>query len=119
MEPQGPTPAEGPQGTPGAERRLAPRYPASVKVVCYPVGGGLGERRTARVRNVSRTGIGLSVDRSFGPGTALIVELPVEEGVKHARCKVVHSTRQMGGTYLLGCAFDQQISDAEVRALSS
>jgi hypothetical protein len=45
------------------ERRATPRYQSDVRLTCYPVGVGLGAGRQARVRNISRTGIGLVVDR--------------------------------------------------------
>ena len=78
---------EGQPRQPGAapsegDRRAAPRHSSSLKLTCYPTGSGLLERRQARVRNVSRTGIGLAVDRSWPSGTALMIELPAEEGVK-------------------------------------
>jgi hypothetical protein len=86
--------------------------------MCYPTGSGLLERRQARVRNVSRTGIGLAVDRSWPPDTRLMVELPIEEGVRPVRCRVVHSTLQIGGTFLVGCVFEIALTDAEVQALT-
>src|SRR5947207_1178555 len=50
------------------ERRQAARYLAEMRVTCYPAGGGLGGGRVARVRNISRTGIGLVVDRHWRRG---------------------------------------------------
>ena len=106
-------------GAPGPERRAAPRQTSSLKVTCYPISSGFTERRQARVRNVSRTGIGLSVDRAWPAGTVLIVELPAEDGgIKAARTRVVHSTAQIGGTFLVGCTFDLPLSDAEVQAFA-
>lgn len=103
---------------PGGERRAAPRHTSSLKLACYPTGSGLLERRQARVRNVSRTGIGLAVDRTWPSGTNLMLEVPSEEGVKPVRARVIHSTMQMGGTYLVGCVFENALTDAEVQALS-
>jgi hypothetical protein len=106
------------QNTSGVERRGATRHPSSLKIACYPVGGSLMERRQARIRNVSKTGIGLVVDRAWQSGTMLIVELPGEESTKTVRARVVHSTPQMSGTYLVGCNFESALSDAEVQALA-
>ena len=108
-------PSEPPAQT---ERRAAPRLSSTLRVQCYPVGGGLSERRTARVRNVSRTGIGLVLDRCWQVGAAMIVELPVEEGVRSARGRVVHATTLPGGTFLMGCTFDAPLTDAEVQVLA-
>jgi hypothetical protein len=87
-------------------------------VACYPVNSGFTERRQARVRNVSRTGVALAVDRSWPPGTVLIIEVPAEEGAKTVRARVVHSTAQFGGTFLVGCTFDIPLSDADVQFLA-
>ena len=48
----------------------------------------------------------------------VVVELPAEGGVHSARARVVHSTSQAGGTFLVGCTFDTQLGDAEVQALA-
>ncbi len=101
----------------GPERRAAPRVPSTLKISCYPSGGGFTERRQARIRNVSRNGIGLTVDRAWPPGTVLVVELPAEDGVKAVRARVIHSTAQLGGTFLVGCTLELPLTDAEVQAL--
>ena len=108
-----------PQGPPPeGERRVAPRQSSTLRIACYPAGSGLLERRMARIRNVSRTGIGLIVDRPWHQGLAVILELPAEDGVRSARARIVHSTSQPGGTFLVGCVFDNQLTDAEVQALA-
>jgi hypothetical protein len=101
-----------------SDRRIAPRLPSSLKIVCYPLGGGLMERRQSRVRNVSRSGIGLVVDRPWKPGTTLVLELPGEETTRTVRARVIHATPQMGGTILVGCALEQPLTDAEVGVLA-
>src|SRR5436305_18675 len=52
------------------------------------------------------------------PATALLLELPGEEGVRVARARVVHATSVPGGTFLVGCTFDAPLSDAEVQMLA-
>ena len=103
---------------PEGERRAAARQSSTLRIACYPAGSGLLDRRMVRIRNVSRTGIGLIVDRNWQSGTALVLELPGEEGVRPTRARVVHSTSQPGGTFLVGCVFDNQLTDAEVQALA-
>lgn len=105
-------------GQPASDRRAAPRHSSSMRITCYPANSGFSERRQARVRNVSRTGAGLGVDRSWPAGTVLIVELPIEEGTRAVRARVIHSTLQMGGTFLVGCTFDVPLTDAEVETLA-
>ena len=105
---------------PGAERRAAPRHASTLVLTCYPAGAGLGERRRARVRNVSRTGIGLAIDRRWDPGTTLVLEMPAEgEGpVRTLQVQVVHNTPQLGGLILVGCTFQAPLSDADLQALA-
>ena len=111
QETAGGPPAEG-------ERRAATRHSSTLRIVGYPVGGGLAERRNARVRNVSKTGIGLVLDRHWQSGLALILELPLAEGIRLTRAKVVHATSQPGGCFRVGCIFDQQLTAEEVQALA-
>lgn len=119
MEPGGVAREPTPQGaSQEGERRAAPRCSSTLKITCYPAAASLMERRQGRVRNVSRTGVGLLVDRSWERGTTLILELPAEDGFKAVRAKVVHSTPQIGGTFLVGCALELPLSDTEVQALS-
>ena len=113
------TEQEGASGPPPeGERRTAARHSSTLRITCYPAGSGLGERRNARVRNVSKTGIGLVLDRHWLPEMKLILELPLAEGIRLARAKIVHSTTQPGGCFLVGCLFDQQLADEEVQALA-
>lgn len=101
-----------------AERRAAPRQSSTLKITCYPVNASLMERRQGRVRNISRTGVGILVDRSWTRGTTIILELPAEDGIKAVQAKVVHATPQFAGNFLVGCALEIPLSDAEVQALS-
>jgi hypothetical protein len=88
-------------------------------VVCYPTGAGLAERRQVRLQNISRNGFALIADRRWDPGTVLVIELPAAEGVTATRVRVVHTTSQLGGCFLIGCAFDVPLTDAQLQALSS
>src|SRR2546421_13030912 len=80
-----------------AERRAATRQSSTLRIACYPAGSGVLERRMVRIRNVSRTGIGLIVDRLWQQGLALILELPAEAGGPSARAPVAPSTSQPCG----------------------
>ncbi len=112
-----PTGSPAPSGLPGSERRLAPRAASALKIACFPAGAGLGERRQARLRNVSRTGIGLQVDRNWEAGTLLHLELPLEAGVLLVRARVVHATAQFG-LYLVGCSLEVPLTDAQIQQLA-
>jgi hypothetical protein len=58
------------------------------------------------IRDVSAAGIALNVSRRFEPGTALIVELSAQsKGVLRLPVRVVHSTPDEKGRWVIGCAF--------------
>jgi hypothetical protein len=113
---------EQPGGTPepGSERRGAPRQQTDLRVTCYPAVGGSAAGRPARVRNLSRTGIGLVVDQHWPPGMGLTLALPLLEGggTRPIMAKVIHATAQPGGRFLVGCAFDTPLTDNEVQTLT-
>jgi hypothetical protein len=114
-------PAGGPSREGGTERRATPRYQSEVRLTCYPVGAGLGAGRQARVRNVSRTGIGLVVDRHWPPGTMLSIALPLgpDGGTRPAMARVIHATALPGGSFLVGCALEVALSEDDLRALTA
>jgi hypothetical protein len=107
-----------PRREPESERRVAPRLPSTLRVSCYPAGSGVGDRRQARVRNISRTGMGLVVDRRWDPGTTLILDLPVGEAPRPSRARVVHATAQPGGLFLIGCVLETPLSEEEIQELA-
>lgn len=103
------------------ERRGAERLSSNLRLICYPTTSGLLERRPARLRNVSRTGLGLHVDRRWAPGTDLMVELPdlATRKPRPVRARVIHATPQIGGCFLIGCMLETALSEEEVQALVS
>jgi hypothetical protein len=75
-----------------------------------------------QVRDISRGGLGLLTWHRFRPGTYLDVELREHSGElrRVVTARVVHATpvRVQGSRYwLLGCAFDEPLSDAEFETL--
>jgi hypothetical protein len=90
-------------------------------VTCYPASGGPGAARQARVRNLSRSGVGLVVDRHWEPGTTLSIGLPLgPEGAALLRpARVIHATALPGGRFLIGCSLDTPLTDAEMQALTT
>lgn len=93
------------------ERRAAVRYQTNQTFSYFTT--PKSERLWARVRNISVTGVGLVVSRALDPGTVLTIEL--KEAQLSAR--VVHSTRDAAGTWLVGCQFDTKLSEAQLREL--
>jgi hypothetical protein len=59
----------------------------------------------ATIREVSRTGIALSVSKHFEPGAMLIVEHSAKTGVFRVPVRVVHATPEKKGRWVIGCVF--------------
>ena len=93
------------------ERRAAVRYQCNQRFSYFST--PRSERLWARVRNISVTGIGLVTSRALDPGTVLTIE--VKDAQLSAR--VIHSTRDAAGTWLVGCQFDTKLSEAQLREL--
>jgi hypothetical protein len=49
----------------------------------------------------------------------VVVELPVSEGTDNVKARVVHSTPQIGGLFLMGCVLDIGFTDAQLQRLTS
>jgi hypothetical protein len=84
-----------------------------------PILSGELELCPARVRNVSRGGIGMIVHRRFGPGTAASLELPGLGGrpCRTVPVQVVHASPAGGGRWHIGCQFGERLTPEEVQAL--
>jgi hypothetical protein len=98
------------------------RLSSDLAAACRPAGtrdvGWLG-----RVRDISQGGIGLLLRHRFRPGTSLSVELRESTGtfLRTVLVRVAHATAiVVDGTdyWLLGCAFESPLSDAEFQELS-
>jgi hypothetical protein len=102
------------------ERRARVRYPSNVETTVHPADGAEPVRLSARVRNISRTGINLQVERGFEPGSLLSVELPGPDGrppYTVLAC-VVHATPR-DGEWALGCTFARELSDDDLSAFGA
>jgi PilZ domain len=104
-----------------AERRAYVRVPSSLAAQCRPA-RRLDVSWPGRVQDISRGGVGLLLRHCFRAGTYLDVELCGRGGavlrtiavrVVHARAAVVDGER----CWLLGCAFEEPLSEEELRGL--
>jgi len=119
MSEHDPTPRSEP---PAGERRAYVRLASALSATCRWGGRSQDVGWPARVRNVSRGGIGLLLRHCFRPGTSLIVELRDEVGrpLGTVSVRVIHATAVAadgGPRWLLGCAFEQSLTDEEWQAL--
>lgn len=101
-----------------AESRRWVRFPCNVETVCYTSETAPGERRPARIVNISAGGVGLLLACQFAKGTLLRFLLPAE--ADHGRDLLVRVVREMehrNGYWFHGCEFVHQLSDEELRGL--
>jgi hypothetical protein len=100
-----------------AERRASVRYPSQSATACHPVPEG-DALCSARVVDISTTGIGLIVDRFVEPETLLAVEVQGAFARSYTLLVEVRHARQRGEQeWLLGCSFARDLSEDELRAL--
>ncbi len=107
------------QPTRAPERRVSVRYPLEEPVVCRLGSAREYESRWARIRDISASGVGLRLSAALEPGCELTVEF-TETGSSLRRslpARVVHSTAQPDGTWLVGCRFHAPLNDEELRRL--
>jgi hypothetical protein len=100
------------------DRRAWVRFPKNEEIWCHPVSSSVKENLDTawmgRVRDISRTGIGLSLRQRFDPGTALIIELSHRPKVlRHLFVHVAHATEETG-RWIIGCTFDCPLSAEEL-----
>lgn len=105
----------------GIERRVWIRYGSDLEAVCRATTLRRESGWLARVRDVSRGGIGLISRHRFRPGTPLLIEVRDQSGdLRLLAARVVH-TRVLDDDgqpgWLMGCSFGLMLSDAELTAL--
>jgi hypothetical protein len=113
--------AETPAKLPQAERRAWVRYPRKL-VTMWQLLGTVGEEHwTAIMQDLSLSGVGLVINRSFPPATVLTVRLRNSSRTyeRSALVRVQHCTAQPDGDWLVGCTFVVKISADELQQLLS
>jgi hypothetical protein len=95
------------------------RFPCNVETVCYTCETAPGERRPARVVNISAGGIGLLLACQFEQGTLLQFELPADlnQPARLSLVRVVRVLEQSPGTWFHGCEFAVQLAEDDLRRL--
>lgn len=115
-----PTASSGNAAVPGgAERRASVRYYFSNDPARQPSATVTENRWTARVRDISATGVGLLCDRAFDGGRLLRIELQAAEqkSALPLEACVVRSVKQAGGNWLVGAAFIEKLTEEQLRGL--
>jgi serine/threonine protein kinase len=103
------------------DRRTAARHllkVGTIGTIDSAVHGGAEEVWPLVVRDVSETGIGVTLARRFEVGTELAVELQLGPDVsKRFPARVVRVQPDRGGYWVHGCLFDAPLADNEVAGL--
>jgi hypothetical protein len=96
-------------GPPLCERRLLVRHFCEI--------GALVDSWPANIENISRGGLKVVIGRRFEVGTILKVEVALsdEDHFSMHLAKVVRIEQEPNGSWSLGCAFDQEISEDELQ----
>src|SRR5437764_10748682 len=109
-------PDAAPSGERDDERRVWVRYPSKAETVVKPINNGVDTRFSARVRNVSRGGLSLVVNKQFEPGDLVSIELP---GASEAKTDtvlacVIHVHATADKNWVLGCTFSEELGEDEL-----
>jgi len=96
------------------ERRAHPRHPANLDTTCQLVSGSADPIKM-RVRDVSRGGMKFLIANDLEPGTLVKINLPASAGHAVVLACIMHSTAESDGTFSVGCAFSDELGDAELR----
>jgi hypothetical protein len=108
-----------PKNTPaslGVDRRVWVRYSCDLESTCHSGHGHDEVFWSARVRDISRGGVNLQLNRSFEPGTVLSLDVPLgpDHTPRTLQIKVVHAHPQGPGRWSLGCAFDKMLDEEDL-----
>lgn len=104
-------------GHPKVERRVAPRLPAARVTSCLVIALPNHVPLKVQIRDLSLSGIGLINDSAVENGTFLVVTLRASRKFERVvRARVVHSTEQPDGNWLLGCALSRSLTSEELDA---
>jgi hypothetical protein len=103
----------------GAERRAWIRYPRRLLTMWQLFGSRQEESWNASLRDISLTGLGLVVNRSFPPGTVLTIR--VQTGSRKCSrtmlVRVKHCAAQPNGDWHVGCSFVVKLKEEELAEL--
>lgn len=102
-----------------AERRATVRYAVNADTSCAPLAArSEGPGWAARVRDISRNGLGLVLDRRFEPGTVITVDLAFgEDSSRMLLACVVHSVASPEGSWIVGCKLVSPLTGDELARL--
>jgi hypothetical protein len=101
------------------DQRASERHPCTLSASYQRIGEGESPVGTARVLNISASGIGLVLTEAVEAGSLLNLNLHNSQGalVHTILGCVVHSTVRASGEVVIGCNFIRELGETELRAL--
>lgn len=102
----------------GHECRVYKRLDCELPTSCAPAASG-ELRWSATIRDISVSGLRLSLRRRFERGAGLAIEMPGAPGQEPylVFVKVMNTRAEDGGTWSLGCKFISELSEDELQRL--
>jgi hypothetical protein len=102
--------------TPETERRLWVRHVCEVETILQPTDRADSAPLSAKVRDISRSGIHLVVERPFQTGEFLSIDLPGFEDhpASTVLSYVVRAAKRPEGDWALGCTFASELTDEDL-----
>jgi PilZ domain len=103
------------------ERRVWVRHPSGAETIVQPIQNGSVARLSARVRNVSRGGTNLIVNKCFNPGDMLSIELPGSDAARTSAVLacIVHVNPAGPEQWALGCTFSEELNDEDLASFGA
>jgi hypothetical protein len=100
------------------ERRASTRHPVSIQGMSRPLEGQDAIWWGACVRDLSTTGVGLTLCFPFRAGTYLAIDLQGRGGWKRTLLtRVVHTRDLADGTWHVGCEFLKPLAESDVELM--
>ncbi|MBX9678327.1 MAG: PilZ domain-containing protein [Gemmataceae bacterium] len=102
------------------DRRLWVRYPADLTTQVRPHEEPHAQQVAARIRDISRGGANLLLDRSFEEGEMISLELPdTNGGTFEVLGCAVRCSEESAGVFSLGCVFSRELTDDDLMRLGA
>ncbi len=101
------------------ERRQSTRHPFDGVVNVCPSVGGAGPRWRGHIRNLSRHGLKLWVERRFEKNTFLTIRMEDAEGDEMFSLfgQVVYVNAEPDGHWSVGCRFTKEMNERDLEEL--
>ena len=117
MPASSPTDSAADQSASECDHRVWLRFPSRQMTYCQPAASDDELCWSARVRDVSRSGLRLLAHHKFEQGTVLKIGSAIEgAGISLVSARVVYIAPSPEGKWTMGCTFIRELSEEELLA---